>query len=157
MPEEQPYPQQPYPQGQEAYPAEQMQPYPAAPGGKQADPANPVDQSGAFLADFNVKLRDIEEKQNLIKDRILLIGENLVSEKQETEKELTKLKEQVKVITSEIKKMKLVIQRVVESQENFARKSEVQILQRQFKMFQPLEFARIKDVKDLIKEALEKR
>ena len=110
-----------------------------------------------YIADVNVKLRDIEEKQNLIKDRILLIGENLISEKQETEEELAELKAKINVLGEEVKKMKLAIQRLVESQENFARKSELQILERQFKMFQPLEFARMSDVKDMIDNALGKQ
>lgn len=112
---------------------------------------------GDYMTDINVKLRDIEEKQNLIKDRLLLIGENLISEKQETEVNVSELKVQVKSLEQEIKKIKLTIQRLIESQENFARKSELQILERQFKMFQPLEFARISDVKELINKALEKQ
>ena len=39
---------------------------------------------------------------------------------------------------------------------NLARKSELEILGRQAKMFQPLEFARIEDVKKIIKEELKK-
>ena len=125
-----------------------------------ADPAQDqqaVDQTGAYLADVNVKLRDIEEKQNLIKDRILLIGENLITEKQETDEEISKLKEKVRDMEEDIKKIKLAVQRIVEAQSNFARRGEVEILERQFKMFEPLGFARISDVEDMIREALEKQ
>jgi predicted nuclease with TOPRIM domain len=121
-----------------------------------ADQQPDYQQQDPYATDLNVKLRDIEEKQNLIKDRILLIGENLISEKQETEEELHKLKLEMKNIQEEVKKIKLAIQRLAESQENFARKSQVDILERQFKMFQPLELARIQDVKDLINQALNK-
>lgn len=115
-----------------------------------------VDATSMFLTDINVKLRDIEERQNLIKDRLLLIGENLVAEKEETENEIITLKSQVRNIEEEIKKMGLIIQRIIEAQDNFARKSEVEILKRQFKMFQPLEFARISDVEDIVKKAIQK-
>ena len=37
-----------------------------------------------LLSEFNTKLRDIEERQRLIKDRVLLIGENLVEGKEES-------------------------------------------------------------------------
>ena len=40
--------------------------------------------------------------------------------------------------------------------QNFARKSELEILERQFKMFSPLEFARIKDVKDIVSEEIKR-
>ena len=110
-----------------------------------------------LLSDINVKLRDIEEKQNLIKDRVLLIGENLISEKEENSKEILELKTKNFHIEEDIKKIKLAIERVLEDSDNFVRKTEFQILQRQFEMFQPLELARMSDVKALIKEALKNR
>ncbi len=113
-------------------------------------------QAGQYSADVNVKLRDIEEKQNLIKDRIILIGENLISEKQETEQEIIKIKADIKNLADDVRKIKLAIQRLVDAHDNYAKKSEVEMLQRQFQMFQPLEFARISDVKSMIEETLEK-
>ncbi len=110
-----------------------------------------------YLSDINVKLRDLEERQNLIRDRILLVGENLIEEKDQGDEEIGELKNNIKAIIRDISKMKLVIQRLIESQENLARKTELQTLEKQFKMFQPLEFARISDVKDLINEALNKK
>ncbi len=115
-----------------------------------------MDQTNVFLTDINVKLRDIEEKQNLIRDRILLIGENLITEKEETEKEVSALKNGMKIVLEEMKKLKAVMQRIIENQDNFARKSELELLERQFKMFQPLDVARISDVEDIVKKMLEK-
>ena len=109
-----------------------------------------------YLSDINVKLRDLEEKQNLIRDRILLIGENLVEEKDQGNEEISNLKNNIKAITNDINKMKLVIQRLIESQDNFARKTEIQTLEKQFKMFEPLELIRTQDAKKLIKEELTK-
>jgi len=110
-----------------------------------------------FLSDIGVRLRDIEEKQNLIKDRVLLISDNLVFEKEETSKELTNLKAKIFQLEEEIKKLKLTLERVIDDSGNFVRKNEFQILQRQFEMFQPLKLATIEDVKNLIKEALKKQ
>ena len=114
---------------------------------------NPAD---AFLADISVKLRDIEEKQNIIKDRVLLIGENLISEKEETAKEINELKTDIFNLQEEMKKFRLAIERIIEDSTNFVRKNEFQILQRQFQMFQPLELARMSDVEEMIKKALKK-
>lgn len=120
-----------------------------------------ADQQSNFdanlLSDINVKLRDIEEKQNLIKDRVLLIGENLIFEKEENSKEIQELKTKNFQVEEDIKKIKLSIARVLDDSDNFVRKTEFQILQRQFEMFQPLELARMSDVKALIKEALKNR
>ena len=47
-----------------------------------------------LLAEFNTKLRDIEERQRLIKDRVLLIGENLVDGREDSIQEISELKAQ---------------------------------------------------------------
>ena len=46
--------------------------------------------------------------------------------------------------------------RVVNELPNLAKKSELEILERQVKIFQPLEFARIKDIRDIVREELSK-
>jgi archaellum component FlaC len=117
---------------------------------------NQIDSSGV-LSDISVRLRDIEEKQNLIKDRVLLIGENLISEKEGTNKEVAELKSKSFQLENDIKKLKMAIERLAEDSNNFVRKNEFQILQRQFEMFQPLELARISDVRAIVKEELKRQ
>lgn len=111
----------------------------------------PQDPTTALLSEFGTRLTEIEEKQRLIKDRLLLIGENLISTKEGIEEQNLEFKKQVKQMAFEIKSLKQITRRIVNELENFARKPELETLQRQMKMFQPLEFARIKDVEDIIK------
>ena len=117
----------------------------------QPDPIN------SLLAEFGTRLNEIEEKQRLLRDRTLLIGENLISTKEDIEKHNLELKKQLKTIEDELKTLKQLNKRITNEISNFARKSELKILQNQFKMFQPLEFARIKDVKNIVKEELKKQ
>jgi hypothetical protein len=109
-----------------------------------------------LISDIAVKLRDIEEKQNLIKDRVLLLGENLVSEKEDTEKEMVFIKNGLSMLGEEIRKIKLNLRRIMEESEGFVRKNEFDILKRQFEMFQPLKLARIEDVRAIVQEELKK-
>ncbi len=95
------------------------------------------DPVASLLSEFNTKLRDIEERQRLIKDRVLLIGENLVGGKEETIQELSELKVRTENIEKEIERIKDTLSSIIEETQNFARKAELEILQRQFKMFQP--------------------
>jgi len=115
---------------------------------------NPND---ALLNDISVKLRDIEEKQNIVKDRVLLIGENLVSEKDETDQKIVDLKSEIIKLNEEVRRVKLAIERIVDDSNNFVRKNEFEILQRQFQMFQPLELARMSDVQLMIERALKNK
>lgn len=96
------------------------------------------DMTTALLADFSTKLRDLEERQKLMKDRLLLIGENLVKEKQETENEILEFRKILEELKQETEKIKSTLTRALEEMENFARKSEIEILQRQYTMFEPL-------------------
>lgn len=91
----------------------------------------------SLLAEFNTKLRDIEERQRLIKDRVLLIGENLVAGKEESIEEISELKARLESLEQEMRRIKDTLSSIIEEIGNFARKSELEILQKQFKMFQP--------------------
>jgi len=114
------------------------------------------DPMAGFFAEIGTRLNEIEEKQRLLKDRVLLIGENLISTKEEIEKQNLEFKKQIKQMDFELKSLKQLNKRIVEEMDNLARKTELEILERQFKMFQPLELARIKDIKDIIKKELNK-
>lgn len=112
------------------------------------------DSIGTLLSEFGTRLNEVEEKQRLLRDRALLIGENLISIKEDFDKENFGIKKHMKELESEIKTLKQIVQRIINELENFSRKTEIDIMRKQFQMFQPLELARIKDVKDMIDEAL---
>jgi len=108
------------------------------------------DYAAQLLSDFNTKLRDIEEKQRLLKERTILIGQNLIETKEVIEKQLSELKFTVSSIKTDTAKIKLAVIRLTEELEKKARKSEVEIIAKQMKMFQPLDLARIEDVKKML-------
>ena len=53
----------------------------------------------------NFRLKDVEEKQNILKDRLLLIGQNLIDTKEETSDRLIELKKDVEVLKEEVEKI----------------------------------------------------
>ena len=94
-------------------------------------------QTPQYAPDPNTRLRDIEEKQRLLKDRVLLIGNNLIKERDDTFKEMQEMKKEILLLKEENLKMKEFIQRIAEQLSDTARKEELLILQRQFDMFKP--------------------
>lgn len=112
------------------------------------------DPTSALLTEFSTRLNEIEEKQRLIKDRVLLIGENLISTKEELDKETLEFKNQIKQIDFELKSLKQLVERITNELGNFARKSELEILDRQIKMFKPLKPVRAEDVKRIVREEI---
>ena len=61
-----------------------------------------------------------------------MIGNNLILTKDEYDKEFLTVKKQLKEISGEIKTIKQLNERIINEIGNFARKSELDILKRQF-------------------------
>jgi hypothetical protein len=108
----------------------------------------------ALLQEFGTRLNELEEKQRLLKDRVLLIGNNLIYSKEDFEKKDLEFRKKISDLENEIKSIKQLNKRIIYEMENFARKEEVTILERQFKIFQPIEFVRISDLKKSINQEL---
>lgn len=81
--------------------------------------------------DSQMRIRDMEEKQRLLKERVILIGQNLVSTKEEILENLIMLKKMVFETREEQIKMKEFLQRLAQQSDELARKEELLILQRQ--------------------------
>ena len=86
-------------------------------------------------SDINFRIRDVEEKQNLIKDRILLIGNSLIDERNKNFSNIQDFKKHVSSLKEDVSKIKDFLQKISEQMDNLARKEELMILQRQFDLF----------------------
>ena len=100
---------------------------------KKEEPAQDYNQQ--YFADINTRLRDIEEKQRLLKDRILLISQTLIDEKDKTFEDSREIKKAVMNLQHENSQLKSFVKRLSELTEKTARKEELMILQRQFDLF----------------------
>ncbi len=87
--------------------------------------------SQTLAIDLNTQLRDIEEKQRLLKDRVLLIGQTLIEEREKNFKEVQALKKDLISVKAENTRMKEFVQRITEQLSSTARKEDFMILQRQ--------------------------
>ena|SRR3989338_1579071 len=97
--------------------------------------AETADYSQQYSSDPFSKIRDLEEKQRLLKERILLIGQTQIEEREKEFGELQNLKKIVLQLKEENTRIKELLQRVTEQISSTARKEELEILQRQFDLF----------------------
>ena len=100
-----------------------------------------------FLWDTNTKIRDLEEKNRMLKDRLLLIGQNLVEIKEKTSGDILELKKDIEIIKRNMERVISFLETASQEFSKFARKEDLEILSKQAKMFQPLDFIRKKDLK----------
>ncbi len=88
-----------------------------------------------FFADVNTRIRDIEEKQRILKDRMFLIGHGLVKEREKNFSDIQELKKAVLELKEENKRIKEILKNVSELANKAARQEDLMILQRQFDLF----------------------
>ena len=106
------------------------------------------EQGNYFMQAFgetNTKLRDLEEKQRILKDRLLLIGQNLLETKEKNNQDNLEIKKDIEIIKQSMQKVKMFLEMISGEFSKFAKKEDLEILSKQAKMFQPLEFVRKKE------------
>ncbi|MFA5020285.1 MAG: hypothetical protein WC533_04255 [Candidatus Pacearchaeota archaeon] len=103
-----------------------------------------------------LKIRDLEESQRLMKQRLLLIGQNLIESQEKVNDDLIEIKKQLQDTKSDLKRVSQVMETFSEEVAKSARKEEVAILSRQIKMFSPLKYARVEDVENIVHKKINK-
>lgn len=84
---------------------------------------------------YTFNLRDLEEKVKLLRDRVLLLGQTIIEQRESTFLQLQEFKKTLEILKQENLRMKEFLQRISEQLSNTARKEEVMILQRQLDLF----------------------
>ncbi len=104
-----------------------------------------IDYQGQYAGETNSKLKDLEEKQRILKDRLLLIGQNLIETKEETNQKILEIKKDINIIKENMERTISFLEIASSEFSKFARKEDLEILSKQAKMFQPLKLIKNKD------------
>ena len=104
-------------------------------------------EDSSFWANMNVRFRDLEEKSRMLRDRILLIGQNLIETKEKTSEDILEIKKELEILKKNMERLISFLETASAEFSKFARKEDLEILAKQAKMFQPLDFVRKKDLK----------
>lgn len=106
-------------------------------------------QAQFLLSDLSTRVSDINEKNNLIKERVLLLGKNFISSKEESEDEIREIKRDNQEIKREIERLKKISNTLLAEFNKFVKRDELVLVERMLKDFQPLDFVRKKDLPEL--------
>jgi predicted nucleic acid-binding Zn-ribbon protein len=101
-----------------------------------------------IIGDLNLRLKDLEEKQRMQKERLLLIGQNLVEIKESLDEKLLGIKKDIEILKQNLERMTSFLESASKEFSKFAKKEDLDILSKQAKMFQPLDFVRKKDLEN---------
>ena len=102
-----------------------------------------VDKRGGDLSQFfnelNIKIRDIETRQRSLNDRMILVAENLIDFKEKYNEKQIEVKKSIELINQSVDRMKSFLETIRDEFPKFAKKRDLEILEKQAKMFKPLE------------------
>jgi len=97
------------------------------------------------------RIRDIENKVVILRDRIFVTDQNMVGEYRKTNMDLRNIGNELKEIKADITKLKQTIKHMIEEVEGFARKDELMVLEKYINLWNPLNFVTDKEVEQIIK------
>lgn len=101
-----------------------------------------------YLADTNSRARDLEERQRILKDRLILIGQNLIEMREKTNEKFLEIKKDIEILKQNMERMISFLESASAEFSKFAKKEDLEILSKQARMFQPMEFATMDDLKN---------
>ena len=101
-----------------------------------------------MLGDINGRIRNLEEKQRILKDRLILIGENLIESREKANEKILELKKDIEILKQNMERMISFLESASAEFSKFARKEDLEILSKQAKMFQPTEFITKQDLEN---------
>lgn len=97
------------------------------------------DYLGQEFGGIHTKIRDLEEKQRILKDRLLLIGQNLIEMKEKSIEDSLEIKKEIEIMKQNLERLNSFLETASTEFSKFARKEDLDILAKQARMFQPLE------------------
>ena len=86
-----------------------------------------------------------------------MLSRTLLKQGEKIEKEFSVLKDDLKIISDNTDKMKDAINHIMSESSEFARREELRVVEKYMKLWEPLNYARIEDVKDMIDKALRRK
>jgi hypothetical protein len=111
-----------------------------------------IGQISALLSEFSTRVNDLEENLRLIKERLYVMSQTVLTQNTKNTKEFSIMRDDISSLRQDIEKIKESSEHIVEESAEFARKEELRILERQIKLFDPLKFTTEEDVKRIIKK-----
>ena len=118
--------------------------------------AEEVSEISSLLGDFNTKIKDIEERHDMLKERLLLLSQSFLKNEERMGKEFAILREEFSEMRMDLDRLKENVQSLIRDSSDFVRRDELKVLERYMKMWEPLKFMKEDEVKKMINDKMKK-
>ena len=115
-----------------------------------------LSEISALLNEFNTKIRDVEERHDMLKERILLLSQSFLRTEERLTKDFAILRDEFREMRLDVDRLRENTQQIIRDNADFARRDELVVLEKYMKMFEPLKFVKEDDVKKMINDKLKK-
>ena len=112
---------------------------------------------GYVMSEVTSRIRNLENKYNLLGERVLIINKNMIEEYRKIIKEIRIINTELGTIKRDIVKTSEVTKNVVKEMEHFAKKEQIQVLEKYIDLWNPLKFTTEQQVEQLIDEKMKKK
>jgi len=103
------------------------------------------------------RLRILESKQSLLSEKMLVMNQNMIEEYKKLIKEIRAMDMETKDIKKDVVNIKNIVRHLTEEASRFAKQSDLKVLEKYIKLWNPMTFVTEKDVQAMIEAALHTR
>ena len=96
------------------------------------------------------RVRILESKYNLMRDRIFLINQNMIQEYRKLNKEIKLIDSEVKIVKQDLNEIKGILRNIVNEMQNFAKKENVKVLEKYMEFWNPMNFVTQEEAQEMI-------
>jgi len=114
------------------------------------------EQGNEANIDFFSRMRALEGKYNLLRDRALIINQNMITQYQRTSAELKVLEEDLQDVKHTLFQIKETLKHLVREMENFSKKEELKVLEKYINLWNPMKFVTAEEVERIVAEKTKK-
>lgn len=97
-------------------------------------------QEQGFYMDATARVRALEGQYNLLRDRMLIINNNLIEQYKKLSTEMKAINEDLKEVKTDIFNVKETMKHLINELENFAKKEDVKFLEKYINLWDPIKF-----------------
>jgi len=116
-----------------------------------------IEYTGAdVIVELTNRLRVMESKHSLLNERLLVVNENMIEEYKKLMKDIRAIEGEIRDLKNDLNNVKNILKHLTEEAAAFARKDEIQLLEKYIKLWNPLNFVTETDVKNILVRELKK-
>ncbi len=113
-----------------------------------------TDAIASLLNEFGMKLVNFEERLKLLSDKLNAINNSFILHQERVEESLNKIKQEIDKIKDKLNVISERVDYLLNEMPSLLRREEIKHIERFIELWQPVQFARLSDVEEIVEKKL---